>query len=154
MGNFCATHAAYVFTMEEVSIEEVNAQMVFEAFTSAQASVGGMDGWEPVELKISSLHLCEWVAVLYSLIEDGCSWPTSTKHARIAFLEKDGSELGEVMSYRPLTIMSPLRGVVRSRSRVSLSFSDVNEGPRVPGIRNTRSSICAIENRSKISRES
>ena len=42
------------------------------------------------------------------MIEEGAPWPTSTRHAKIAYLEKQGSVPGEVMSYRPLTIMSPL----------------------------------------------
>ena len=67
-----------------------------------------MDGWEPLELRLFSRQLSAWTAVLYRLIEEGAPWPTSTRHAKIAHLEKQGSGLGEVMPYRPLTIMSPL----------------------------------------------
>ena len=54
------------------------------------------------------METCIWVAVLYNLIEDWCSWPKSTRHARIAYLEKEGSKPGEVMSYRPLTVTTPV----------------------------------------------
>ena len=41
-------------------------------------------------------------------IEQGRQWPTSTRHARVVYLEKEGAEVGQVMSYRPLTITAPL----------------------------------------------
>lgn len=38
----------------------------------------------------------------------GASWPRSATHARIVYLEKLGTEFGQVMSYRPLTIIAPV----------------------------------------------
>ena len=45
---------------------------------------------------------------MLNLIEKGSPWPSSARHARVVFLEKAGAALGEVMSYRPLTVTSPL----------------------------------------------
>ena len=61
-----------------------------------------------MDFKLLSWRLCEQVAILYTFIEAGAAWPTSTRHAKIAYLEKDGSTPGEAMSYMPLTIMSVL----------------------------------------------
>ena len=51
------------------------------------------------------------------------------EHARIVFLEKDGAEVGKVMSYRPLTITSPLY-----RSWASLRLDDMEEWMRMWGL--------------------
>ena len=61
-----------------------------------------------MEFKHFSRKTCAWVAQVLRLVEEGANWPTATKHAKIAYLEKEGSIPGEVMSYRPLTIMAPL----------------------------------------------
>ena len=65
-----------------------------------------------------SLQTCAFIAVMYNQIEDGAPWPTSSAHALIAYLEKEGAEVGKVMSYRPITITSPIyRGWATMRLR-------------------------------------
>ena len=51
---------------------------------------------------------CEHVATMLKQIEGGAPWPRSAIHARVAFLETGGAAVGEVVSYRPLTIIAPL----------------------------------------------
>ena len=51
------------------------------------------------------------------------------EHARIVFLEKDGAEVGKVMSYRPLTITSPLY-----RAWASLRLADMEDWIRMWGL--------------------
>ena len=80
-------------------------QMVWDNFQATKRSAGGMDGWQPLDFKLMPSKICELVAELFVLIEVGADWPSSTRHAKIAYLEKDGSAPGEAMSYRPLTIM-------------------------------------------------
>ena len=58
--------------------------MVWENFQAIQHSAAGMDGWEPLELKMFSYELCVWTAILLQMIEDGAPWPVSTRHAKIA----------------------------------------------------------------------
>ena len=67
-----------------------------------------MDGWSPKELSYMSAGACEAIATMLNQIEEGAPWPRSARHARIVFLEKEGSQLGKVMSYRPLTISVPI----------------------------------------------
>ena len=61
----------------------------------------------PRGLAYFSLEGCRMVAHLFNLIEEGAPWPNSTRSARVVFLEKAGAAIGEVMSYRPLAIVSP-----------------------------------------------
>ena len=67
-----------------------------------------MDGWHPAELTLVSYEVARWIAELFELIEDSAEWPHAAVHAKIAYLEKEGSRPGEAMSYRPITISSPI----------------------------------------------
>ena len=67
-----------------------------------------MDGWSPEELALLSKSVCSHIADILNLVEDGAPWPQSPPHARAVFLQKDGTEVGQVTSYRILTITSPL----------------------------------------------
>ncbi len=67
-----------------------------------------MDGWRPAELALASYEISRWIAELFEPIEEGEEWPQAVTHAQIAYLEKEGSKPGEAMSYRPITISSPM----------------------------------------------
>ena len=67
-----------------------------------------MDGWQPAELALVSWNTCVWVKELFKMIEAGKPWPKSCLHAMVRYLEKEGSKMGEVMSFRPLTINVPI----------------------------------------------
>lgn len=106
VNGFIQKYSKYIYKAEATATDEVDGEIAYEAFTNAKNSTGGMDGWEVIELALFSKEMCRWTAELYKLIENGAPWPSRTKHARIAYLEKPSSMPGEVMSYRPLTIMS------------------------------------------------
>ena len=106
---FLRTYRTCLFIRAEpFQVEPIDTEMVWRNFQAIVESAGGMDGWQPTELKLFSFKLCGWVAEVLRCIEEGAAWPTSTRHAKIAYLEKEGSVPGEVMSYRPLTIMAPI----------------------------------------------
>ena len=67
--------------------------MVHASFSRTRESAGALDGWSPKELSLLSYKAYGHIAIL---------------HARVVFLEKLGATTGQVMSYRPLTITSPL----------------------------------------------
>ena len=115
---FLERYKKYMWIQEAFVLQPITEEDVWENFQAITQSAGGMDGWEPMEFKYFSKVVCGWVAVVLQLVEGGAAWPSSTRHAKIAYLEKEGSVPGEVMSYRPLTIMSPLyRGWASLRLR-------------------------------------
>ena len=67
-----------------------------------------MDGWSLEELALLSRGVCCHIADILNLVENGTPWPQSAPHARAVFLQKDGKIVGQVTSYRILTITSPL----------------------------------------------
>ena len=81
---------------------------MYEHFRNASNSAAAMDGWHPKEFSYLSRKVCNHIAILINQIEKGAPWPRSARLARVVYLEKTRAILGEVMSYRPLTITSPL----------------------------------------------
>ena len=108
LGNFFNKYPTRFFSATGCIISEVNGDMVYETFRQLKVSAPGMDAWQPKELALFSPAECKEVAQLFNMIEEGAPWPTSTMHARIMYLEKADALLGEVMSFRPLTISAPL----------------------------------------------
>ena len=98
----------YMIYMPEFKVPDIDGPMVYESFRKISESAGAMGGWHPKELAYLSPGICGHIATMLKQIEEGAPWPESTKHARVVFLEKVGAAIGEVMSYRPLTITSPL----------------------------------------------
>ena len=81
-----------------------------------------MDGWSPKELSFLPIGACNKIAIMFNQIEKGAPWPRPTEHARVAFLEKEGAQVGKVMSYRPLAISASIY-----RSWASLRLEDMDE---------------------------
>ena len=53
-------------------------------------------------------HL-RYFAIMLNQIEEGAPWPRPATHARVVYLEEEeGLAIGEVVSYRPLTIAAPI----------------------------------------------
>ena len=82
--------------------------MVQASFSRTKESAGALDGWNPKELSYLSLAVYRHIATLLNQSEAGAPWSRTSTHAKIVFLEKIGAQMGQAMSYRPLTITSPL----------------------------------------------
>ena len=106
--NFFEKFASSMYHGPEYLLSDLDADTVYNSFRTTAKSAGALDGWQPRELALLSRRICGHIANMLNQIEKGSPWPTSTRHARVVFLEKVGAALGEVMSYRPLTITSPL----------------------------------------------
>ena len=106
--NFMAKYGRLVYVHEEIKVNAITEDRVYDTFMAAKASVAGLDSWEPAELKLMSRRTCRWIARLYNLIEDTGKWPRSSCVAKAAFVYEEGAPHGKVMSYRPLLIMSTL----------------------------------------------
>ena len=106
--DFFKDFGVLMFQRKEFELSDLDAEMVYDSFRRTAQSVGAMNGWQPKELSYFSLKICGHIAVMLNQIEAGSPWPTSTRHARVVYLEKAEAAVGEVMSYRPLTITAPL----------------------------------------------
>ena len=92
---FVARYGTYIYNANGARIKEIDADMVFEAFTKAKDIVGGMDGWEIKELALFSKEMCKWMAEFYKLIEAGAPWPSSTTQAGVAYMVKRVAHQGK-----------------------------------------------------------
>lgn len=54
------------------------------------------------------MSVCDQLDELLHLVEEGQPWPTSSPHARTGFLQKDGTEVGQITNYRLLSIATPI----------------------------------------------
>ena len=117
--HFLGTYCSTVLKRKPYEVDDIIAEMVQESFSKTRESAGALDGWSPKELSLLSCNAYGHIAVLLDQIEKGAPWPRSSLHARVVFLERLGAMTGQVMSYRPLTITSPLYrcwGTMRLRS--------------------------------------
>ena len=62
--------------------------------------------FKTIDFKVEGEDDCR--AACAKLIEAGKPWPKACLHAMVRYLEKEGSKVGEVMSFRPLTITVPI----------------------------------------------
>ena len=88
--------------------QAIYGQMVFESLANTAESAASLDGWCHKDLSLLARTVCDEVTTMLNQIEEGAPWPRSATHARVVYLEKDGAAIGEVMSYRPLTITPPI----------------------------------------------
>ena len=63
-------------------MEPINAKQVKEALTNSKLNAGGMDGLLPAEAALFSDQVCEWMATLLNLVEEGAEWPTGQNKGR------------------------------------------------------------------------
>ena len=102
---FLATYNDCIGRFPEAEYIPVDASMAYDSFTRTKESASALDGWSPKELSMLSYQTCAAFAILFNQIEEGAQWPRSSLHALIAYLEKEGAEVGKVMSYRPLSLI-------------------------------------------------
>ena len=108
LDDFLQKHGRSLHKQDEVPAPDITTDRVYQAFKAAGNSSASMDGWHPAELALVSFEIARWIAELFELIEDGADWPQAVTHAKIAYLEIEGSKPGEAMSYRPITISAPI----------------------------------------------
>ena len=106
--SFLDTYCGVILKKKPFGVAKITGAMVQASFSRTAESAGALDGWSPKELSLLSLTVYCHIATLLDQIEEGAPWPRTSTHARVVFLEKIGTQLGQVMSYRPLTITSPL----------------------------------------------
>ena len=104
---FLNTYCKFTVNTFPFKVDDITAEMVRDSFTQTKESAGALDGWSPKELSLLSLKLYGTIAIMLNQIEAGANWPKAALHARIVYLEKAGAIIGQVMSYRQLTITSP-----------------------------------------------
>ena len=115
---FITSYAYIMHRGPEFILNDLDAQTVYDSFKHIACLAGSLDGWQPRELSYLSLSACGHIANMLNQIEAGRPWPKSALHARVVYLEKIGAIIGEVTSYRPLTITAPLyRGWATMRLR-------------------------------------
>ena len=105
---FFKQFASSMYVGDEHRLDDITKEELYDHFRHASNSVAAMDAWPPKEFSYLSRKVCKHIAIPLNQIEKGASWPRSARLARVVYLEKIGAILGEVMSYRPLTITSPL----------------------------------------------
>ena len=108
VADFMKKYKKTLFARSEYQMGDLTTQEVFDGLTGGGKTAGGMDGWQPAELALASWNMSFWIRELYKMVEDGRPWPQSCRHAMVRYLEKDGSKMGEAMSFRPLTITVPI----------------------------------------------
>lgn len=93
---------------QEYATQAIYGQMVYDPFSKTADSVGAPDGWHPKQVSLPSRNICGNVAIMLNQIEEGAPWPRPATHARVVYIEQEGIAIGEVMSYKPLTITAPI----------------------------------------------
>ena len=61
----------YIYKTDECSVQQIDTELVQEAFSKGSKSVAGMDSWEPEEFALMSKYACAWCARSYQTIEAG-----------------------------------------------------------------------------------
>ena len=88
---FMKKYHKHIFKVEPFQVQEIDTDLVQEAFRKGEKSAAGMDSWEPEEFALMSRYTCAWCARLYQTIEKGAEWPEGTRKAKAVFLEKEGA---------------------------------------------------------------
>ena len=94
--------ATYFLKLPPFEVKPLTGERVFESFSKTAKSAGPLDGWSPGEMALLSRKACHYVAILLNLVEEGNPWPTSCPHARVAYLLKEGAEIGQLSSSRQI----------------------------------------------------
>ena len=73
---FMQKYDQYIFKMKPFYAQEIDTDLVQEAFSKGKKSAAGMDSWEPEEFALMSRYACAWCARLYQTIEKACKTQT------------------------------------------------------------------------------
>ena len=119
---FLEKFSKYTLKANPFQAPAITGERVFESFAKTAESAGALDGWNPKELALLSKEVCNHIAEMLNQIEAGAPWPKSATHAKAVYLQKEGAEVGQVMSYRALTITAPLY-----RAWATMRLADLKE---------------------------
>jgi hypothetical protein len=79
VNNFMSKYEHLLFHHEEFSSEDIEAQAFQSSCCKASNTVGGLDGWEPIDFKLISLFGFQILVDMLNAIEQGAPWPTRHK---------------------------------------------------------------------------
>ena len=96
----------HIFHQPEMAIEAITGEDVYQAVQALKATAGGMDQWDPADLKMLSKLACSRLADFFNAIEAGAPWPKQLTTARAAFLAKEEDSDLDPMDYRVLLMLA------------------------------------------------
>ena len=97
---------AYIFKQKEMSIEDIRGEDVEEAIKGLKETAGGLDQWNPADLKLLSKDACEELANFFDMIEKGANWPKQLTIATAAFLAKEEDSDMDPLAHRVLLMFA------------------------------------------------
>ena len=59
----------WIFAQEEMSIEDIRGEDVEKAVQNLKETAGGLDQWDPADLKLLSKEACRHLATFFDMIE-------------------------------------------------------------------------------------
>ena len=101
---FFAKYNPYLFWRSEYKLESISAKALYDHIAKADATAGGLDGWQIDDLKLLNGNTIGWLGKMYDRIEQGAAWPAAANHAKASYLVKDEKKLDDPLSYRGLLI--------------------------------------------------
>jgi len=106
--NFTAKYSDHLIRLPEYTLGNIDPSAFRDTCMKASNSAGGLDGWDPIDFKLFSLHCFSVLVDMLNAIEHGAPWPDGIKEGRLAFLAKDPNETEDPLSYRPLLVLPHL----------------------------------------------
>ena len=79
----------WIFHQEEMTIEKITGDDVGTIVKNLKETAGGLDQWNPADLKLLSKEACSSLVEFLNLVEGGAPWPKQLTIARAAFLAKE-----------------------------------------------------------------
>ena len=96
----------YIFKQGEMKIEEMRGEDVEAAVKGLKETAGGLDQWNPADLKLLSKEACTELANFFNMIEKGAKWPKQLTTARAAFLAKEEDSDMDPLAHRVLLMLA------------------------------------------------
>eukprot|EP00969_Alexandrium_andersonii_P168810 7460738-Alexandrium_andersonii.AAC.1 len=100
------SHPHDTFRSATFRLPPITGDAVRRSFEKAGDSAPGPDAWTNAELRGLPNIAYELIAIMYSLIEQGASWPRAVLESKSAFIPKGEAQDLHPLSHRVLTISS------------------------------------------------
>ena len=95
----------YIYRQKEMRIEQVKGEDFEEAIRGLKETAGGLDQWDPADLRLLSKEACKELANFFNMIAGEASWPKQLNLARAAFLAKEVDSDMDPLAYRVLLML-------------------------------------------------